>query len=107
MRVGHRQNPSWCFAVRISARAPALRAERAHCRASRADGEKIGTVKAVHGTDFVLNRPMGRDLFVPFSAVRTVDGERVMLGIRASEVDDQHWPNPELTGSNTEGAASR
>jgi len=71
------------------------------------DGEQVGTVKAVHGTDFVLDRPMGRDLFVPFSAVRTVDGERVMLGIRASEVDDQHWPNPELTGSNNEGAASR
>jgi len=70
------------------------------------DGEKVGTVKAVHGTDFVLNRPRAGDLFVPFSAVRTVDGERVMLGIRADEVDRQHWPNPELTGSN-EGPVSR
>lgn len=70
------------------------------------DGEKIGTVKQVHGTDFHLDRPMGRDLFVPFSAVRTVDGERVMLSIRATEVDDQRWPNPELSGSN-EGPATR
>ena len=67
---------------------------------------KVGTVKAVHGTDFVLDRPTARDLFVPFSAVRTVDGERVMLGIRAGEIDDQHWPNPELTGPN-EGSVSR
>jgi hypothetical protein len=71
-----------------------------------ADGERIGTVKAVHGTDFHLDRPMKQDLFVPFSAVRTVDGERVMLDVRAHEVDDQRWPTPGLTGSN-EGPVTR
>jgi hypothetical protein len=70
------------------------------------DGERVGTVKSVHGTDFHVDRPMGRDLFVPFSAVRTVDGERVMLDVRAKEVDDQHWPAPGLTGSN-EGPVTR
>jgi hypothetical protein len=64
------------------------------------DGEKIGTVKAVHGTDVHVDRPLGQDVFVPFSAVRTVDGERVMLNVRANEVGDQHWPTPDLTGSN-------
>lgn len=68
------------------------------------DGESIGTVKAVHSGNFHLDRPMAKDLFVPFSAVRTVDGERVMLNVRASEVDDQRWPDPSLTGSN-EGPA--
>jgi len=70
------------------------------------DGEKIGTVKAVHGTDFLLDRPMAGDLSVPASAVRTVDGERVMLSIRSSEIDAQHWPHPERSGSN-EGTATR
>lgn len=70
------------------------------------DGATVGTVKAVHGTDFHVDRPMGRDVFVPFSAVQTVDGERVMLSVRASEVDDQHWPTPDLTGSN-EGPVTR
>ena len=70
------------------------------------DGEKVGAVKEVHGTDFLLERPMGRDLFVPFSAVRTVDGERVLLSCRAAEIDDQHWPTPDLTGSN-EGPVAR
>jgi osmotically-inducible protein OsmY len=70
------------------------------------DGERVGTVKSVHGTDFHVDRPMGRDLFVPFSAVRTVDGERVMLSMRANEVDSQHWPAPGLAGSN-EGPAAR
>jgi hypothetical protein len=70
------------------------------------DGATVGTVKAVHGTDFHVDRPMGRDLFVPFSAVQTVDGERVMLNVRANEVDNQHWPAPGLAGSN-EGPAAR
>jgi hypothetical protein len=70
------------------------------------DGEKVGTVKAVHGTDFLLDGPMARDLLVPFSAVRTVDGERVMLGVRASEIDDQHWPSSELAGNN-QGTSAR
>jgi osmotically-inducible protein OsmY len=70
------------------------------------DGANVGTVKAVHGTDFHVDRPMGRDVFVPFSAVRTVDGERVMLTVRADQVDDQRWPAPGLAGSN-EGPAAR
>ena len=70
------------------------------------DGVTVGTVKSVHGTDVHVDRPGGRDFFVPFSAVRTVDGERVMLSVRASEVDDQHWPTPDLTGSN-EGPVTR
>jgi hypothetical protein len=70
------------------------------------DGETVGTVKAVHGTDFHLDRPVARDVFVPLSAVQTVDGERVMLRVRANEVDDQNWPAPDLMGSN-EGPAMR
>jgi hypothetical protein len=65
------------------------------------DGESVGTVKTVAGTDFILDRPMARDLHVPFSAVQTVDGERVMLRCRANEVDQQGWPTSDLTGSST------
>jgi hypothetical protein len=71
-----------------------------------ADGEKIGTVKEVRGADFLLDRPMARDLFVPFGAVRTVDGERVMLAIRSEQIDEQDWSKPSLTGSN-EGTIGR
>lgn len=66
------------------------------------DGESIGTVKSVRGADFEVDRPMSRDLYVPFSAVRTVDSERVLLSCRAAEVDGQNWPSPspqsEVTG---------
>jgi len=70
------------------------------------DGATVGTVKSVHGTDFHLDRPHGEGLFVPFSAVQTVDGERVMLSVRANEVGQQRWPTPGLTGSN-EGPVKR
>ena len=40
-RVGQRQKPSWCFAVRIIARKPPAFAARAHCRASSFAGAKI------------------------------------------------------------------
>jgi hypothetical protein len=70
------------------------------------DGESIGSVKSVRGTDFLADRPMATDVYVPFSAVRTVDGERVMLNIRAGEVSQQRWPAPDLTGSN-EGPVTR
>ena len=63
------------------------------------DGETVGTVKSVRGTDFEVNRPMSRDLYVPFSAVRTVDSERVLLSCRAGEVDQQNWPTASLTGA--------
>ena len=58
------------------------------------DGENVGTVKTVRGTDFEVDRPVSRDLYVPFSAVRTVDSERVLLSCRAAEVDQQNWPSP-------------
>ena len=66
-----------------------------------ADGESVGTVKLVRGTDFQVDRPMSRDLYIPFSAVRTVDSERVLLSCRASEVDQQNWPSPSVTGGVT------
>ena len=61
------------------------------------DGERIGQVKEVRGSDFLIDRPMARDVYVPFSACRTVSSNRVVLTIRADEVDNMGWANPELT----------
>ncbi len=70
------------------------------------DGESVGTVKLVAGTDFVLNRPMARDLHVPFSAVKTVDGDRVLLTCRTDEVDQQNWPTSDLAGSGSSASTT-
>lgn len=63
------------------------------------DGERAGQVKEVRGTDFLLDRPMRGDVYVPFSGIRTVDGDRVMLDVPANVIDDQGWPTPDLTGT--------
>ena len=63
------------------------------------DGESVGQVKAVRGTDFLLGRARQGDLYVPFSGIRTVHGDRVMLDVRSGDVDQQGWPTPDLTGT--------
>jgi hypothetical protein len=65
------------------------------------DGQSVGKVKTVRQTDFVLDRPMARDLYVPFSAVRSVEayGERptraaeVVLNVSAAHLETQGWPH--------------
>jgi hypothetical protein len=67
-----------------------------------ADGELIGHVKEVRGQDFLVDRPVARDVYVPYSFVvdlpdRTESlggGSVVRLSISSSHVDQQHWPHP-------------
>jgi hypothetical protein len=66
------------------------------------DGEQVGIVKAVRSMDFLVDRPLERDVYVPLDAVQAiVDATasdsvdpRVILTIRANSVDGQHWPRP-------------
>jgi uncharacterized protein (TIGR02271 family) len=60
------------------------------------DGERVGRVKGVRGSDFLLDRPGRRDVYVPFAAVAQVTGGRVVLAVGSHEVDEQGWPNPPL-----------
>ncbi len=59
------------------------------------DGEYIGRVKQVRGSDFLVDRPMRRDVFVPYSAVKNSGGE-IELRVASFEVDVQRWPRPQL-----------
>jgi hypothetical protein len=63
------------------------------------DGVIVGQVKETRGTDFLVDRSMQRDVYVPFSAVQTVDNDRVMLNVPARDVDNQNWPTPDLAGA--------
>src|SRR5689334_13919889 len=70
------------------------------------DGESVGRVKTVRESDFLVDRPMAHDVYVPFSSVLAMENpadrvrggpiqrDKVMLTIPAADVDDQHWPNP-------------
>lgn len=67
------------------------------------DGEHIGKVKEVGASEFLLDRPLARDLWVPFTAVVEA-GEHggsfrrgptqpteVVLSTSAGDVDHQGW----------------
>jgi hypothetical protein len=66
------------------------------------DGERIGTVKEVSADEFLLDRPLARDLWIPLSAVlATEDYTRnyrgpvqptvVVLSVSAAHIDAQAW----------------
>lgn len=62
------------------------------------NGAFIGRVKVVRSNDFLVDRPMRRDIFVPFSAVRRTNGD-VLLRFSENEIGEQDWPRPQLFGS--------
>jgi len=67
------------------------------------EGKDIGTVKQVHGEEFLIDRPMARDLWAPFSAVvRAGPGSgafrrgptmdtKIVLFVSADDINDQGW----------------
>jgi hypothetical protein len=66
------------------------------------DGHPIGKVKEIRGDEFLLDRPLARDLWVPLSAVLAtedytgnfrgpVQPTTVVLTVSEANVDDQGW----------------
>ena len=66
------------------------------------DGERIGRVKQVQGQEFLVDRPLARDLWVPFEAVLAtedytanyrgpVQPTDVVLSVSAAHIDRQGW----------------
>ena len=60
------------------------------------DGANIGLVKEVRDDDFLVDIPMHRDLYVPFSAVQKVEADQAVLNIPAHQVSQMNWPRPSL-----------
>jgi hypothetical protein len=66
------------------------------------DGEPVGTVKDVRGSDFLVDRPLARDVYVPIDAVQVIvtatgteaGHPRIILTVRADDVGDMGWPSP-------------
>ncbi|HET8632188.1 MAG TPA: DUF2382 domain-containing protein [Thermomicrobiales bacterium] len=66
------------------------------------DTDKIGTVKELRANDFLVNRTMQRDIYVPYTALSGVTGGRAMLSVPADRVDNMGWPTPEDRGDRTD-----
>ena len=71
------------------------------------DGEDVGQVKEVRDDELLVDRPTHRGLWVPHGAIRTVDGERVMLACAAGDVDNQGWRMSDLLGSESDSGTTR
>ena len=65
------------------------------------DGHSVGRVKEVRDGDFLLDRPMAHDLYVPYQFVLSVPdrGEKparpteVVLTLTEDQLDKQDWPH--------------
>ncbi len=60
------------------------------------DGERVGQVQEVRGDDFLVQRFVARDVYVPFGACQEVSETQVILRVPANMVDSQGWTYPEL-----------
>ena len=67
-----------------------------------ADGDEVGIVKEVRDDTLLVDRPMARDIYIPHSAVKVTDGSTARLNIAGSDVDNQGWQSPPLTGTDTD-----
>ncbi len=59
-----------------------------------ADDREVGHVKEVRRTDFLVDRTLARDLYVPYSACEALDGGRIKLKVPAGAVGEQGWATP-------------
>ena len=67
------------------------------------DGQPVGKVKEVRAEDFLLDRPLARDLWVPYSFVMATEDyggtfrrgrtepTEVVLSVSHSHLDNQGW----------------
>lgn len=60
------------------------------------DMKNVGLVKEVRDDDFLVDIPMHRDLYIPFSAVQNVEDDQAVLNIPAHQVSQMNWPKPSL-----------
>ena len=60
--------------------------------------DRIGYVKQIRDVDFLVDRPMKRDLYVPFHAVKQVQDDIVVVDVITENIADMGWEHPPLVG---------
>ena len=56
----------------------------------------VGQVKEVRTTDFLVNRPAKRDVYVPVDAIEELTGDTIVLKVPADDVDSMGWEKPRI-----------
>src|SRR3990170_2682707 len=67
------------------------------------DGEHIGTVKELRERDFLVDRALHRDVYIPVITVHEIREGVVVLAIPKVSVDNADWEKPPLMGSHDAG----
>jgi hypothetical protein len=70
------------------------------------DGNHVGEVKEVRSNDFLVDRTMARDVYIPFSECQSTGGQ-IRLNVRTDEVDAQNWEMPEIFDTETQSGKKR
>lgn len=60
------------------------------------DMSNVGLVKEVRDDDFLVDIPMQRDLYIPFTAVQNVEADQVVLNVSKDQVHSMNWAKPPL-----------
>lgn len=55
-------------------------------------------LKECRDTDFLVERNMQRDIYVPYNAIQDITGDRIALNIPAGRVDKMGWVSPPIVG---------
>ncbi len=63
-----------------------------------AKGKRIGQVKAIEEQDFLVKRRWQRDLYLPFTTIERIDGDRVILKVTEFQLDYLSSMSPSITG---------
>jgi hypothetical protein len=61
-------------------------------------GEPAGRVKSVRENDFLLDRPLARDVFVPLDAIRWPGRTTLRIGVPNAHVGAVGWERPKILG---------
>ena len=62
------------------------------------NGQHAGTVKEIRDNEFLLDREMARDVFVPFNSCKKIQDGKIFLNVAADKVDNQGWRQPDIVG---------
>lgn len=65
------------------------------------NGNEIGMVREVRSNDFLVDRSLHRDIYIPFNAVQNVSNDQVFLNLPSDEVDTMEWPSPPMFGGSS------
>jgi hypothetical protein len=61
-------------------------------------GEPAGRVKVVRDEDFLLHRPLARDVYVPFDAIRCPGRMALRIALPNAQLGTMGWQRPKIIG---------